>query len=547
MSPPCAWLSSATSQRNAAEIGEQRPCSSYAALFGLTLALVTTLSIGRSPWAVALELLCLLGLILLVAQERPSAPLPSWVAPGSALGAGLVVQANLLRWFGPPGTLDLGELLHMRFTALISLLWATLGALMTLWGCKRGSRPLWVGGAALMVAAAVKFVLVDFGALGQLANILAVIAAGIVFLLVGWLAPMPAAATPKSPTADKHSGPVIAKGTRQAQMPPASHERVPSSRPVTASVPAAAREPPRDISQASARTSEYWERNRNPGSPTAIARGHDSGPVIAWTVAILAVLVLPLGPARHRRSGVHTRILGRPTATQVAYTAPSPAPMQSQPTTPQQVSPSNPDSTSTDGAGDEPATPVATSKTADCERWVAGLPADYVIYSAGARQAPPATRDPAGAPRMGRFNVTVHQSNRNVVLLLGAYDTAEWDVRWGAATHVVAVWISGYSPQFVAGLSSNVALMRTSFGDRGPGCPWFAVASGDAPDGSGAALQIMRHGVDATFPAHGSQIEIGSSTDAVLNLPSSRPAPDSTKITIRSALYASPPQWPVVM
>jgi hypothetical protein len=52
---------------------------------------------------------------------------------------------------------------------------------------------LWAGGAALLVASAIKFVLIDFGALGQLANILAVIAAGGMFLLVGWLAPIPPA------------------------------------------------------------------------------------------------------------------------------------------------------------------------------------------------------------------------------------------------------------------------------------------------------------------------------------------------------------------
>jgi len=46
-------------------------------------------------------------------------------------------------------------------------------------------------GAMLLVAAAVKLILLDFGSLGQLGNILAMIAAGGVFLLVAWLAPFP--------------------------------------------------------------------------------------------------------------------------------------------------------------------------------------------------------------------------------------------------------------------------------------------------------------------------------------------------------------------
>jgi uncharacterized membrane protein len=43
--------------------------------------------------------------------------------------------------------------------------------------------------------------LLDFGSLGQLTNILAVIAAGVVFLAVGWLAPMPPAAAREKPVA----------------------------------------------------------------------------------------------------------------------------------------------------------------------------------------------------------------------------------------------------------------------------------------------------------------------------------------------------------
>jgi hypothetical protein len=77
---------------------------------------------------------------------------------------------------------------------LISLLWAAMGCALTIWSRRSGSRPLWIAGATLLIATAVKMMLLDFGSLGQLTNILAVIAAGVVFLAVGWLAPMPPAA-----------------------------------------------------------------------------------------------------------------------------------------------------------------------------------------------------------------------------------------------------------------------------------------------------------------------------------------------------------------
>ena len=251
----------------------------YAYLFALPLAVVTTIAIGRSPWAIALELLCLFGLLLLVAREQKDAPLPRWVAPACALGAGLVIQTNLLRWFGPSGHLDIGDIAHMRFTALVSLVWAALGAVMTLWGRNRASRTLWIAGAALMVAAAAKFVLVDFGALGQLANILAVIAAGIVFLLVGWLAPMPPAAPlpPKRPDNERLS-PTTSGPTRPGPKPDSSaaaHLQVGQSRPNdsasgAAPVPSAALE-------------------------------FDRGDRIIWTVTILALLVVALAQCESMR------------------------------------------------------------------------------------------------------------------------------------------------------------------------------------------------------------------------------------------------------
>jgi len=160
-------------------------------IIGATLFLI-----ARNPWAIALEIACLVGLALVVLtlakMKRPS----DAISTVCIFGFALVAQANVLRWLGPAGDLTAADLLAMRAPAIVSLLWATTGSALTVFAIRVGSRRLWVSGAALLVATAVKFVLIDFGALGQLANILAVIAAGGMFLLVGWLAPMPPARAP---------------------------------------------------------------------------------------------------------------------------------------------------------------------------------------------------------------------------------------------------------------------------------------------------------------------------------------------------------------
>ena len=118
--------------------------------------------------------------------------------PATAIGTILWLQAILLRVLGPPGDLTLRSIDAVSVPAAVSLLWAVSGGVLTFWGHRRKSRPLWVGGATLLVGATVKIVLFDIGSLGELSNILAVIAAGTVFLAVGWVAPLPPA-PPREP------------------------------------------------------------------------------------------------------------------------------------------------------------------------------------------------------------------------------------------------------------------------------------------------------------------------------------------------------------
>jgi uncharacterized membrane protein len=222
---------------------------SVAEMFGFAFAALlggsTLLFIGRSGWAVLLEVLSFAGLALLATTRRRAVPAPGVFAPLCAIGFALLLQAQMLRWLGPPGDLNAADIMRMRWPATISLLWAAVGGVWTVWARHRASRALWIGGATLLVAAAIKLVLVDFGSLGQLANILAVIAAGVVFMLVGWIAPFPPAAAPA----------------------PAGPEPGPQPQPVPAHTPMAA---------APAAASESSQKK------------------IAWIIAIIAVFVLPL-------------------------------------------------------------------------------------------------------------------------------------------------------------------------------------------------------------------------------------------------------------
>ena len=186
--------------------------ASFGTGFAALLAGCTLLHIARDPWAITLELTCLAG-IALTTHIRNARGMSSLLGVMAlVVGAVLVLQANLLRWLGPSGDLTALSIMDLRWPAVLSLLWAVLACTLTLWSRRIGSRMLWMAGATLLVATAVKLLLLDFGTLGQLANILAVIAAGGVFMLVGWLAPIP----PARPAPEPESAPKRAAAARPA-------------------------------------------------------------------------------------------------------------------------------------------------------------------------------------------------------------------------------------------------------------------------------------------------------------------------------------------
>jgi uncharacterized membrane protein len=192
----------------------------FAMGFTFVLAAAAIFDIERDAAAVILELLCVGALILIACWNDDRVRVGHWILPATVIGVAAVLQANLLRWLGPPGDLNALDVARMNWPTLVSLLWASIGAALTIWARRVGSRVQWSAGAAFLVGAAIKLLLLDFGSLGDLANIIAVIAAGGVFLLVGWLAPMPpAAAKPPAPEPVPAASTLGDSGWRPATQP----------------------------------------------------------------------------------------------------------------------------------------------------------------------------------------------------------------------------------------------------------------------------------------------------------------------------------------
>ena len=196
------WLSSSSRWNELVQ-----PLHAYAAAFALIW--VTLFHIERGLWPVAFEVLALGYLIAYVTRRTRE---HSWrgIAVGTlmVLPVALVLQAMLLRAFGPGDVvMDASDINKMHLPAVASLMWAVFGGSLAWWGTYNKSRSIWSAGSALLVAAAVKLVFFDFGTLGQLGNIVAFIAAGVVFFAVSWFAPIPPKDESSSPAESVHKPP----------------------------------------------------------------------------------------------------------------------------------------------------------------------------------------------------------------------------------------------------------------------------------------------------------------------------------------------------
>jgi uncharacterized membrane protein len=84
--------------------------------------------------------------------------------------------------------------------AALTLTWSTTAVAVMVTATRRGLRPLWMVGAALLAVVVAKLFLNDLGALSGLPRIAAFLGVGALLLALGWLSPLPPAAAEPAPS-----------------------------------------------------------------------------------------------------------------------------------------------------------------------------------------------------------------------------------------------------------------------------------------------------------------------------------------------------------
>jgi hypothetical protein len=146
------------------------------------------------------------------------------------------------------------------------------------------------------------------------------------------------------------------------------------------------------------------------------------------------------------------------------------------------------------------------------------LPADFAVFAAGAYSGRkiPFQIDQSGHEAT-QIDVAVNSPGKPVVLMLGAYEPTIWNIGWSTKTKILAVFVSGYHRQAVAGLEKSVPLLNSSYDNKGP-CEYFYVSTDKLPRLNPMARRVFGKPVDMVFLAKEGRVLVGEALQAEVRL-----------------------------
>lgn len=136
------------------------------------------------------------------------------------------------------------------------------------------------------------------------------------------------------------------------------------------------------------------------------------------------------------------------------------------------------------------------------------LPDTFFIYAAGAYSGKKLKYqiDQSGH-QATQIDVAVNSPNKAVVLMLGAYEPTIWNIGWSKKTQILAVLVSGYHEQRVAGLPKDVPILNSSYSNKGA-CRYFYLPGG-IDKLNPLARELFGHEVDLVFLAKDGRVVVG--------------------------------------
>jgi len=137
------------------------------------------------------------------------------------------------------------------------------------------------------------------------------------------------------------------------------------------------------------------------------------------------------------------------------------------------------------------------------------FPSDFAVFAAGAYSGRKLSfRIDESRHRATQIDVAVNSPSKPVALMLGAYEPTIWNIGWSEGTEILAVLVSGYHRQVVAGLAEDVPQINSSYDNRGP-CGYFYVNTKDLSALNPMATRVFGRTIEMVFPAERGQVVVG--------------------------------------
>jgi hypothetical protein len=166
-----------------------------------------------------------------------------------------------------------------------------------------------------------------------------------------------------------------------------------------------------------------------------------------------------------------------------------------------------------------PTVPVAEVAPRACAFTNLQLPADFRILATGAYTGRTLNFqiDQSGHSAT-QFDVAVNSPDKPVVLMLGAYEPTIWNIGWTSKTRILAVLVSGYHRQAVAGLDPKVPTLNSSYDNKGL-CGYFYVSGdGGLEKLNPLARKLFGKPVDLVYPAANGAAMVGEQVANMNNM-----------------------------
>ncbi len=155
--------------------------------------------------------------------------------------------------------------------------------------------------------------------------------------------------------------------------------------------------------------------------------------------------------------------------------------------------------------------PSPSSTVHDPCKFPGVLPEDVRVFAAGGYGAASIRHltAPTSSSAASEFEILVHQPGSPIVLMLGAYESSVFRLKWSEQTNIVGVYLSGYNKQIVVGAPAGIPQLH-SFASQGGKCPYFYVTQEELPKLNPVARFALGRPITRVYLAETRQIHIGA-------------------------------------